>query len=347
MTDDATRGERRPIHGLANARGKSGFTLVELMVAMTIGSVALAALLSLLSSASHALATRESVAEMQERARYALASIETDVQLAGYYGLSSRGSEFSFLSGGTSVATNAQLRQTAAPLTALGTGAQSCGDNFAVDMSLPLQGDDNRFQLGVNRRAACAARGGGARTGTDTLTIRRGNTTATTLDANRLQLLVNRLDDQQRWLLTDATQPAGFILLANLREVHDVMLRSYYVSNDSVGTTAAPALRVKELTRVAGRVDFTDTEVMPGIEDLQVLFVTDAGTFAPESLPPASIVLAARIWVLARAASFEVGYVDPAIYTYAGRTTFLSATERRYRRVLLTRLVTVRNAHAS
>ena len=324
-----------------------GFTLIELLIAMTIGIAALAALLSLLSSASHALATREAVAEMQERARYALASIETDVQLAGYYGLSSRASEFSFLSGGASVATSAQLRQSAAPLSALGTGAQSCGDNFAVDLSLPLQGDDDRFQLGVNRRAACAARGGGARTGSDTLSIRRANTTATTLDVNRLQLLVNSLDDQQRWLLTDATLPAGFTLMANLREVHDLSLRSYYVSNDSVGTTGAPALRVKELTRVAGRVDYTDTEVMPGVEDLQVLFVTNAGSFAPESLPPASIVLAVRIWLLARAASFEVGYLDPAVYSYAGRTAVLSPAERRYRRVLLTRLVTVRNAHAS
>jgi prepilin-type N-terminal cleavage/methylation domain-containing protein len=324
-----------------------GFTLIELLIAMAIGIVALAALLSLLSSASHALATRESVAEMQERARYALATIETDVQLAGYYGLNSRGSELSFLSGGVAVASAAQLLQTAAPLVALGAGAQSCGDNFAVDLSLPVQGDDNRFQLGVNRRAACAARGGGARIGTDTLTIRRANTTATALDANRLQLLVNRLDDQQRWLLTDALQPAGFTLLASVREVHDLTLRSYYVSNDSVGSTGTPALRVKELTRVAGRVDYTDTEVMPGVEDLQILLITSAGSFAPESLPPASIVVAARIWVLARAASLEVGYRDPMTYTYAGHTAILSATERRYRRALVTHLVTIRNAHSS
>ncbi len=323
-----------------------GFTLIESLVAMTIGSVALAALLSLLSSASHTLATRESVTEMQERARYALASIETDVQLAGYYGLNSRGGEFGFLSGGIAVASAAQLQQTATPLAALSAGAQSCGDNFAIDMSLPLQGDDNRFQLGINRRTACAARGGGARVGTDTLTIRRANTTATALDANRLQFLVNRLDDQQRWLLFDAALPTGFTLLANQREVHDVTLRSYYISNDSVGTVGTPALRVKELTRVAGSVDFTDTEVMPGVEDLQMLFTTNAGTFAPESLPPASTILAARIWVLARAATLESGYIDTNTYTYAGHTAVLSAAERRYRRVLLTRLVTVRNAHA-
>jgi prepilin-type N-terminal cleavage/methylation domain-containing protein len=333
-------------HRVAALRPRRGFTLIELMVAMTIGIVALAALLSLLSSASHALATRESVAEMQERARYALATIETDVQLAGFYGLSSRGGEFRYLSGGAPIATSAQLRQTAAPLAALGAAAHSCGDNFAVDLSLPLQGDDNRYQLGLNRRAACAARGGGARPGADTLTIRRANTAAAAPDANRIQVLVSRLDDQQRWLLSDAAVPAGFTMLTGVRAVHDLTLRSYYVSSNSVGIPGTPALRVKELTRVAGRVDFTDTEVMPGVEDLQLQFVTSTGVFAPESVPPASIVLAARVWVLARAASPEVGYVDPNIYTYAGQTAVLSATERRYRRVLLTRLVTVRNAHA-
>ncbi len=327
-------------------RKARGFTLVELMIAMTVGLVALAALFSVVQSTSHALATREALAEMQERARYALDSIETDVQLAGYFGLSARGREFSFISGGIAIANNAQMRQTAAPLAVLGAAAHSCGDNFAVDLAVPLQGDDNRFQLGVNRRAGCAARGG-ARTGSDTLTIRRASTAPTLPDANRLQLLVNRLDSRQHWLLADAILPAGVVLQPALLEVHDAALRSYYVANDSVGEPGTPALRVKELGRVAGRVDFSDSELMPGIEDLQVMFVTSAGNFAPESLPPGSVILAARLWVLARAASREVGYSDPNTYSYAGRTTLLNAAERRYRRVLVSRLIAVRNAPAS
>ena len=326
-----------------NRRPTRGFTLVELMIAMAIGLLALAALFSMLQSTSRALATRESVAEMQERARYALSTIEADVQLAGYYGLSAHGNDFGFLSAGVAVAGSAQLQQTAAPLAALGTAAQSCGDNFAINLALPLQADDNRFQLGVNRRAACGPRGG-ARPGSDTLTIRRATTTATLPDGNRLQLLVNRLDRRQRWLLSDATLPAGVVLQAGQLEVHDANLRSYYVSNDSVAVPGTPALRMKELTRVAGRVDFNDTELMPGIEDLQVEFFTNAGYFAPESLPPGSVIFAARVWVLARAAASEAGYSDPNNYYYAGRTATLSAAERRYRRVLVSRLITVRNA---
>jgi type IV pilus assembly protein PilW len=327
---------------------KRGFSLVELLVAMTIGIVALAALLSLLSSASRALRTREAVAEMQERARFAMATLETDVQLAGYYGLSSRGAEFRYLSAGdtTTVTPAALLLQSAAPLPMPGTAAHGCGDNFAIDLSVPIQGDDNRFRLGGNRRAACAARGGGARNGADTLTVRRAATSSSAPDANRMQLLVDSLDSQHRWLLNDAVLPAGFALQPAVHELHNLSVRSYYVANDSVGDPGVPALRVKELTRVAGRVDFVDTEVIPGIEDLQVELMTGAGSFAPESLPAASTVVAARIWLLVRAATIEAGYLDSNTYNYAGRSVTPSVTEQRFRRMLLVRTVAIRNAHS-
>jgi type IV pilus assembly protein PilW len=324
-----------------------GFSLIELMVAMTIGLLALGALLSLISPVNRSLNLRESLAEMNERARTAMAVMETDVQLAGFYGLGSRGADYAYLSGGNiaAAAAPAQLRQTAAPLATLNAAAQSCGDNFAIDLAVPIQGDDNRFALGANRRAACAARAGGARVGADTLTLRRASTPAVLPDANRLQILTHRLDSQQRWLLRDGTLPAGLLLQPGLIELHDLNVRSFYVANDSVGASRVPALRVKELTRVAGRVDFTDTEVMPGIEDMQVEFLTSSGYYAPESLPATSVVLAARLWLLARAADPETGYTDTNTYRYAGRAAALSVGERRYRRTLFTRTIALRNAH--
>ena len=59
------------------------------------------------------------------------------------------------------------------------------------------------------------------------------------------------------------------------------------------------------------------------------------------------MVLAARIWVLARAAEPETGYVDGATYSYAGRSLTPGAAEWRYRRTLLTRTIAIRNAHAN
>jgi prepilin-type N-terminal cleavage/methylation domain-containing protein len=324
-----------------------GFSLTELMVALLIGSLVLVALLQFLASAGSALHTRDAVGEMQERARYALAALEPDLQMAGYYGLTNRGSDFTYLTGGNVAAAlpAPALLQSAPPLGALGAAAHNCGDNFAVDLSRPIEAANNRFQLGRNRRAGCDAQGG-ARIGADTLTVRRANAALAEPDAGRVQLLVDRLDDRRRCLLADALLPPGFMRSEGLRELHDLEVRSYYIANDSVGQPGTPAMRVKSLTRVAGRASFVDTEVMPGIEDLQVQLLTAAGYVEPDALPPGANVRALRLWLLVRASEPEAGYRDPRDYRYANRTTPLADDERRFRRLLVTRTIALRNAPA-
>jgi hypothetical protein len=228
---------------------------------------------------------------------------------------------------------------------ALGASAHSCGSNFAIDLAHPIQADNNGYALGRNRGSECAPHGG-ARSGADTLTIRRANSATAAPDEGRLQLLVDRLDDQKRWLLSDARLPAEFALSDGLRELHDLEVRSYYIANDSVGQDGTPALRVKSLTRVAGRASFVDTEVMPGIEDLQVQFQTASGAVEPDALPATATVRALRLWLLVRASTPEAGYRDPRDYTYANHSANLSADERRYRRLLVSRVIALRNAPA-
>ena len=64
----------------------AGFSLVELMVALTIGSGAHRRRRLRVSQSRDTYALNESTARLQEEARYALSLIEPDVQLAGYYG---------------------------------------------------------------------------------------------------------------------------------------------------------------------------------------------------------------------------------------------------------------------
>lgn len=329
----------------AAVRDTRGFSLTELMVALLIGSVILAALLRLLAAASNTLHTRDDIAEMQERARYALAALEPDLQMAGYYGLTHHGGNFVFLSDGDAAAAlpATALSPDAPPVAALGVSAHSCGSNFALDLAHLIEADNNRYVLGRNRGSECAPHGG-ARSGADTLTIRRANSANAAPEAGRLQLLIDRLDDKKRWLLSDARLPAGFALSEGLQELHDLEVRSYYIANDSVGQDGTPALRVKSLTRVAGRVSFVDTEVMPGIEDLQVQFQTTSGTFEPDALPATAPVRALRLWLLVRANTPEAGYRDPRDYSYANHSANLSADERRFRRLLVSRVIALRNA---
>jgi hypothetical protein len=57
----------------------------------------------------------------------------------------------------------------------------------------------------------------------------------------------------------------------------ELRVRLYYVARQSDGDARTPALRVKSLTAVAGVPAFVDTEVMPGVEDLQIELLPEAG----------------------------------------------------------------------
>jgi prepilin-type N-terminal cleavage/methylation domain-containing protein len=301
-----------------------GFTLLELLCAMTIGLLLVIGSLDLYAGGAKALSAAEESAQLSEQARAALARIENDVQQAGYYALGGQGGDFRLLQAGVVTAPAAALRQTTTPVAAIGTAAQSCGDNFAVDLAVPLQGSDNRYAMGPNAVAACDARSGGARTGTDTLTIRRAATPLTTASAGRLQLLIDRLDSTHRYLLADGVLPSGTTLQPDLLELHDLQVRSYYIANDSDGRAGLPALRVKTLTSVSGAPAFTDTEVMIGIQDLQVEFLVAGGWFGPEALPANASVRAVRISLEARSQVTRVG--EPRVVTWS-------------------RVVGIRNAH--
>jgi len=326
-------------------KGVRGFTLLEVLVALLLSSLVIVALGRMLGTISRTLQLRDSQAEMRERARYALAILQSDLQMAGYYGLTSRGQDFTWLQSGdaASVPPAATLAQTAPALTAAPAAAQDCGINFALDLGVAVQADNNRFALGRNRTSACNANGG-ARPGTDTLTLRRASTPRSAPDPGRFQLLVDRSDERRRWILADGVAPAGLIAAEDRIEWHDLVVNSYYVSNDSVGAPGTPALRVKSLTRVSGQPAFVDTEVMPGIEDLQLQLVTDTGAYNADALPPNSRIRMVQLWLRVRAATAETGYRDTQSYRYADVVAMPATAEQGFRRLLASQRIALRNA---
>jgi type IV pilus assembly protein PilW len=63
-----------------------GFSLVELMVALTIGLIILAAVSTLFVSSKQTYSTQDSLSRLQESARFAMHFIIKDLRLTGYYG---------------------------------------------------------------------------------------------------------------------------------------------------------------------------------------------------------------------------------------------------------------------
>ena len=350
---------RTTLHGAAR-----GFTLIELLVAMAIGVITVIAALQMLATSRDTYRVNERIARLQEQARTAFAVIEPDIEMAGFYGFTQAAEVISLVRGGSSrvaVASALALRQfplrPGGPLPAavvgLPFGAHSCGVNFAVDVSLPVQGSNNTFALGRSPASSCGAYQGRAQAGADTLVARRVATRASSAEANRLQIYASRdTSHSAQFLFVDGNAPGP---IDDDHEVHDLVVRTYYVARDSVERRSMPALRVKSLTRSGGGLAFDEDEVMTGVEDLQVQFgvsVDGAGRvshFVDPGSPelPAAQIVSVRIWLRVRADEAEPSFVDTRTYRYADVEFTPSGAERNVRRVLMSRTITLRNARST
>jgi len=67
---------------------QSGFSLVELMIALTLGLIVVGAVTSIFLSSNKSNQTQENMASLQENARFALNRMQTDIRMAGYRGCS-------------------------------------------------------------------------------------------------------------------------------------------------------------------------------------------------------------------------------------------------------------------
>jgi hypothetical protein len=182
------------------------------------------------------------------------------------------------------------------------------------------------------------------------LTLRRANTEPSVPQANRLQIYAARDTSLSvQFLFADGNAPGP---LDDDHEVHDLLVRTYYVAQDSVGQRGVPALRVKSLTRSGAALIFDEDEVMTGVEDLQVQFgiAGDASGRVSHYVDPGSAelpgaqVVSVRIWLRVRADVAEPTFTDTRTYRYADIEFTPSGAERNFRRVLMSRTITLRNA---
>jgi type IV pilus assembly protein PilW len=357
-------------------------SLVELMVAVGISSSLIAGAVFSYAEYRRVYSVSEVLARVQETARFAMGTIEPDIELAGFYGFSNNPDSVRWVRGaapGTVLASAPRLRQRplpplpGAPVPApdLDARAQACGTNFAVDVSIPVQGSNNGFSLGPGADASCDPYGAGAVVSSDTLTLRRAATVTSAPEAGRLQVYASRLSSRTAQLLfADGVAPGP---INDDNRVHDFVVRAYYIARDSVDRRSVPALRVKALSRNGGAPAFIDNEVMPGVEDLQVQFGIDSGDYDNDGAVDSSVdangdgvpesdgratryvnpdfpgldrlqVVSVRIWLRVRGDQLEPGFVDDRTYRYADVEYTPAGAERAFRRVLLTRTIALRNA---
>jgi prepilin-type N-terminal cleavage/methylation domain-containing protein len=332
---------------------QGGFNLTELMVAITIGLILLSAFLVTLDRCRTEFAANTSVASLQDGARHALSVLVPDLEHAGFLGFSAAAAP-QLVRDLSVVADSVAMRQPdsaqlAAPVAGLPAGAHECGTNFAIDLSQPVQMSNNSYPE-IADGCEPSAVAGGARAGSDTLTIRHASLETVEPRAGRLQVYSRRLESQGFVsLFADGNAPGP---VDHHSEIRDLEVRTYYVSNNSVGRTGWPALRVKALTESRGAAQFRDEEILPGVEDLQVEFVMIdddevAGRTRHGSPDLAFMrgrqVVAVRLWLRLRADNTEGGYQDARPLSYADVAFIPQPAERGHRRKLVARTVALRN----
>lgn len=272
---------------------RRGFTLVELLVALALSALLMGAALSSAAFVGRRHTELQEIARLHERGAYALGLLEPEVQLAGFGGL--------------------------APMTAwrwpasLPTGAIACGTLTAASPSA--------LRLDVAYVLSCAAQGGGAAADSDVLTVLRAGTRLAAPTSGRLQVVTSRRAGAPPEVRLDGVWPSTVSPIENLDELHDLELQSFYVSKDSDGQPGLPALRVKSLAAVDGRVTFIDRELVPGVEQICIevasgegdalTFTHGSAAFAATRLPAAIRIKLSlrgeRAWSAAQEQSFDCG----------------------------------------
>lgn len=300
-------------------RMSTGFTLVELMVTLAIGMFLTLGLVQVFSTSNESYDALDQAAQQIENGRYAIQTLQTDLQHAGYYG------EFAFATAaGSTLPDPCEIANVATMRTAI---------NFYV------QGYDAPGAAPVSciDTANIVA-------GTDVVVVRRASTATTALGA----LVGNEIYMQATADSTNAANPvldvgsnaAAFSLMrkdgATPAEIRKFITRIYFISPCSVpasGTTCTagadggrpiPTLKRLEVAvnPSTGARELRVESIAEGIENLQIDYgidtsgdgVPDSIATAPATVPDWSNVTSVDVFVLARNVKRVVGTTDPKTY---------------------------------
>ena len=307
--------------------GIAGYSMVEMMVSITIGLLIVAALVGVLTSNSRSSKTNDRTAELQSNGRYALDHLKRELRHAGYRG-------YTWADPSPAEITSSIANE------CLDGGA---ANSFVANIRQGIWGaDSNPYSANCLSGVSTATthlRG-------DILVIRRLTTTPVATADLTAHTLYFRSTYAVGQIFQGTAEPAitGAVNFAVEEYV-------YYIGSDDDDTTV-PALRRISLDANGTMVD---EMVVTGIEHMQVQYgrkstdlntqyhdaSTISGTSTNNELTEWDDVHSVRIWLLARNAKAENGYSNTNSYAM-GNVTYGPLNDN-FRRQLFSAVVELRN----
>ena len=309
---------------LAHRRFARGLTLVELMIAVTIGLFLLVGAMTVFVQSRATYRSTQDVSRLEENARFALATIEPDIRLASYYGLTTRGT---------------RINGRATPAQPPGIGPTSCGTNWAIDLENPVVATNGTWAWG----GGCADPfDGGYLPGTDTIVIRRVSEDPV-IPAAGGKIYVQSARFQPGQIFTGAALPSGFV--AATSGTYQLWTTGYYVAQQSKYSFNAKGNTIPSLHRLRVQAVGTiqDDELLAGVEDMQIELGVDTDAVGAPNRGSVDRYVNGLNGVRRQGYSLEAGFSDTTRYRYAGVDYTPAAAELPFRRLLVSKTIYLRN----
>lgn len=344
---------------------QTGMSLVELMIALLIGLLLSAAIITVYLSNKKTFWDTEAAASLQENSRFAMKLIANDLRLAGFYG----GIDYQSIerdtqaNGGGDVngdgIVNTDDAKYVDPIDAR-AGMESCirdgvETEFEYERSIWIAtvtgdgSDDLRAGLpdclsGKHIRALADE------VGSTVLFVKHVEPVPVTKTYDTKTYIISALDTAGhiygvgdggqaqigQWTTASGRYPDG--------QAWEYRYHVYFISKKQ--DEVFPRLRRMSLKQNG----WTTETVADGIEDIQfeIGIDTTGDGAANEYLQPGAVTsweqaVSAKIYLLAQATKSDIGFEDTKNYVYAGRDYTPTSTSRRYHRKLYETTVTLFN----
>jgi len=333
---------------------QSGVSLIELMVALVIGLFLILGAVTVYTQSRSTYQAIDATSRVQEKARYAMSVLESDVRMANFWGLNARADY---------IVVDRDAVPGGVKLQALDEVADVI-DECAADWVLNLTEYVGGTDAGYTALSGCAPSLGSHVAGTDVLVLRRAGTerllAANSMKANGIYIQTGRIKGTVFSTaatcspLVEECIPSEY--LPPKSETHDLVVLGYFVGSASTGDASQPSLRRKRLVNGDTGARILEEEILNGIEDFQVQFGVDTDA-TPDGNADLFVnpgdaaladgpVVAVRIWLRVRSDEQDFTFYDANSYQYGDMDApaTISDADRRYRRVVVEKTIELRNA---